>query len=218
VTQPGFFIGGCNMIRIRATAVLALTTFVLPVSITYGQQIFGPGGTAPTANQGSATGRNVPQCQAAPGGSRMRNRNSAECDAAAAAEAVKTEQQINVTLEVPQPEALECEATTLTQYSQRNNVARVTGTVKVANCPAGSTGTYDVVARIKDDSGETKPLEFNETWQRDDAKDVSFNSDYPIGENVELMSVRVRNLKCTCAAAPEGAAPEAAATATAPTN
>jgi len=66
------------MIRIRATAVLALTTFVLPVSITYGQQIFGPGGTAPTANQGSATGRNVPQCQAAPGGSRMRNRNSEE--------------------------------------------------------------------------------------------------------------------------------------------
>ena len=72
------------MIRIRVAAVLALSTLAFPVSIAHGQQIFGPGGTAPTANQGSATGRNVPQCQAAPGGSRMRNRNSAECDAAAA--------------------------------------------------------------------------------------------------------------------------------------
>ena len=201
------------MSRIHVTALLALSTLVLPVSIACGQQIFSGAGAADTANQGSATGKNVPQCQAAPGGSRMRNRSSAECDAVAAAETVRTEQQLNVTLDLPQPDALMCEATTLTQYSQRNTVARVTGTVSVANCPAGSTGTFNVVARVKDDSGETKPLEFNETWQRDDAKDVSFTNDYPIGENVELVNVRVRDLKCTCAAAPEAAAP-----ATAPTN
>ena len=78
------------------------------------------------------------------------------------------------------------------------------------------TGT--VVARVRDDSGEIKPLEFNETWQRNDATDVNFTSDYPIGDNVELMNVRVRNLKCTCAAAADSAASEAPATATAPTN
>jgi hypothetical protein len=203
------------MIKIRVTAVLALSTLVLPV---YAQQIFGAGGASPTANQGSATGKNVPQCQAAPGGSRMRNRNSAECDAAAAAEAVRTQQQINVSLDVPHPEALECEATTVTQYSQRNTVARVTGTVDILNCPAGSTGAFTVVARVRDDSGEIKPLEFNETWQRNDATDVNFTSDYPIGDNVELMNVRVRNLKCTCAAAADAAASEAPATVTAPTN
>ena len=89
--------------------------------------------------------------------------------------------------ELPQPDAVQCEATTLTEYSQRNNVARVSGSVSIANCPAGSTGTFNVVARVRDDSGEIKPVEFIETWQRDDASDVAFNNDYPIGENVELV-------------------------------
>jgi hypothetical protein len=30
---------------------------------------------------------------------------------------------------------------------------------------------------------------------------VSFTADYPIGENVELVSARVRGLSCTCATA-----------------
>jgi hypothetical protein len=202
------------MSRIHVTALLAFATLALPVSIASAQQVFSGGSTAPTATQGSATGKNVPQCQGAPGGSRMRNRNSAECDAVAAAEAttVKTEQQLTVTLEVPAPEVLQCEATTLTQYQQRNNVARVTGSVSISNCPAGSSGTFDVVARVKDESGETKPIEFAEKWQRNDTGDAQFTSDYPIGENVELVNVRVRNLKCTCAetaeAAPAAAAPQ----------
>jgi hypothetical protein len=104
---------------------------------------------------------------------------------------------------------LQCEATTRTEYQQRNNVARVTGTVSVTSCPAGSVGTFDVVARVRDDSGEIKPIEFVEKWQRDDKGDSPFNGDYPIGDNVELINVRVRNLKCTCAEAPE-AAPAAA--------
>jgi hypothetical protein len=133
-----------------------------------------------------------------------RRRNPAGC--AAAETVIRTEQELKVSLEVPQPDAVQCEATTLTEYSQRNNVARVSGSVSIANCPAGSTGTFNVVARVRDDSGEIKPVEFIETWQRDDAGDVAFNNDYPIGENVELMNVRVRELKCTCAAAPEGAA------------
>ena len=95
----------------------------------------------------------------------------------------------------------QCEATTLTEYQQRNNVARVTGTVSIASCPAGTTGSFTLVARVRDDNGETRPIEFNETWQRNDAEDHAFNTEYPIGDNVELMSVRVRNLKCTCAAA-----------------
>jgi hypothetical protein len=98
-----------------------------------------------------------------------------------------------------QPGGPQCEATTLTEYQQRNNVARVTGTVSLAACPAGTTGTFTLVARVRDDSGESTTIEFAEAWQRDDAEDHTFNTDYPIGDNVELMSVRVRNLKCTCA-------------------
>ena len=199
------------MSRIRVT-VFALSTLVLPVSLACGQQIFSGGGTAPTSNQGSATGRNIPQCQAAPGGSRVRKRDQGDCAGVGEPTTVRAEQQLNVKLDVPEPEALQCEATTLTEYQQRNNVARVTGTVSVTNCPGGSAGTFDVVARVRDDSGEIKPIEFPEKWQRVDAGDSPFTGDYPIGDNVELVSVRVRNLRCTCADAPEQASPAAAAT------
>jgi hypothetical protein len=98
-----------------------------------------------------------------------------------------------------QPSGPQCEATTLTEYFQQGNMARVSGRVSIAACPAGTTGSYNLVARVRDESGEIKPLEFSETWQRDDAGDVAFNNDYPIGDDVELVSVRVRGLKCTCA-------------------
>ena len=205
------------MTRIRITALLALSTLAItaisiaPTSIANAQQIFSGGGTAPTSSQGSATGENIPQCQAAPGGSRMRKRDQGDCAGVGEATAVRTEQQLNIKLEVPQPEVLQCDASTRTEYQQRNNVARVTGSVSIANCPGGSAGTFDVVARVRDDSGEIKPIEFAEKWQRDDKGDSPFTGDYPIGENVELMNVRIRNLKCTCAEAPE-AAPAAATT------
>jgi hypothetical protein len=118
------------------------------------------------------------------------------------------EDDLTVVLEeapVAASSAPQCEATTLTEYQQRNNVARVTGTVSIAACPAGSTGSFTITARVRDDNGEITPLEFNETWQRSDTQDHTFNTDYPIGENVELMSVRVRGMKCTCADAAQGA-------------
>ena len=157
------------MTRIRITVLLALSTLAIAsISIADAQQIFGGGGTAPTSNQGSATGENVPQCQAAPGGSRMRKRDQGDCAAVGEAAVVRTEQQIKVSLDVPQPEVLQCEATAQTEYEQRNNVARVKGSVSIANCPGGSAGTFDVVARVKDESGEIKNIEFGEKWQRAD--------------------------------------------------
>ena len=119
------------------------------------------------------------------------------------ATARSAEDSLTVLLEEPVAPAgavgPQCEASTLTEYQQRNNVARVTGTVSIANCAAGTTGKFTLVARVRDDSGVIKPLEFDETWQRNDDRDHSFNADYPIGDNVELMNVRVRGLTCTCA-------------------
>ena len=92
-----------------------------------------------------------------------------------------------------------CEASTLTEYSQRNSVARVTGTVSIGGCSAGTAGSFTLVARVKNDADETTTLEFNEAWQRADAQDHKFETEYPIGDNVFLQSVRVRNLTCTCA-------------------
>jgi hypothetical protein len=93
-----------------------------------------------------------------------------------------------------------CEASTYTEYQQNDNVARVSGTVSISACPAGTTGSFTLVAQVRDDTGASRPIEFRETWQRADAQDHVFNSDYPIGDDVALASVRVRGLTCTCEA------------------
>ena len=200
------------MSRIDVTALVAFSTLLLSVSIAHSQVFQGVPNGVTTSNQGSATGSQaIPQCQGPPGGSRMeRRRNPAGCAAPEAGTTVRTEAPLNVSLELPQPAGPQCEATTLTEYQQRNNIARVTGTVSITTCPAGSTGTFNVVARVRDDSGEIKPIEFAEKWQRDDAGDNKFTGDYPIGDNVELVNVRIRDLKCTCAAAPQAATPAVA--------
>jgi hypothetical protein len=92
----------------------------------------------------------------------------------------------------------QCEANTWTEYEQVGNVARVTGKVSISACPAGTTGKFALVARVRDEAGATTPIEFSEMWQNPDAQDYIFFADYPIGDNVLLESVRVRNLTCTC--------------------
>ena len=96
------------------------------------------------------------------------------------------------------PTGPQCEASTLTEFEQRNNVAHVSGTISISSCPAGTTGSFTLVANVRNDAGAITPIEFNETWRRADAADHRFDSDYPIGDNVELANVRVRSLKCTC--------------------
>ena len=196
------------MSRIHVTALVALSTLALPVSFAEAQRTSRSGGTASTSTQGS-TGFDVPHCQAAAGGSRMRSRKAEDNCVATVEATVRAEQQAKAAREMAQREALQCAATTLTEYSQQASVAHVTGSVSVLSCPAGSAGTFDVVALVKDKSGGTKAIEFHEKWQRQDAGDAPFAGEYPIGDNVELVNVRIRNLLCTCAA-PLEPAPAAA--------
>jgi hypothetical protein len=114
---------------------------------------------------------------------------------------LRTEQELTVSIEVPGLQSNQCQATSTTRYEQRNTMARLEGTIKVESCKAAA-GAYTVTIRLRDDSGEIKLLELMETWQRADDQDVSFSTDYPIGENVDLVSARVRGLSCTCADPP----------------
>jgi hypothetical protein len=185
------------MSRIHVIALVALSALAVPSSIAFGQVIFGPAMTSPQPGRAIQGGLDHgPMCAGAAGGSRLRS----NCESEAPATSVEVEQGLEASTE---PATLltemQCEATTLTEYVQRNTIARVDGRISVANCPTGTTGNYTLVARVRDESGEIKPIEFSETWQRDDAQDVSFNGDYPIGENVDLLNVRVRGLRCTCA-------------------
>jgi hypothetical protein len=97
----------------------------------------------------------------------------------------------------------QCEANTYTEYEQRGNVARVTGRVSISACTAGTTGKFAVIARVRDEAGAVTPIEFSEMWQSDDPRDYTFFADYPIGDNVFLENVRVRNLTCTCEEPPQ---------------
>jgi hypothetical protein len=117
---------------------------------------------------------------------------------------LRTEREINFSIEVPAIPSTQCEASTSTSYHQRNTAARVESTITVEGCAAAG-GHFTVAVRVRDESGTQQTLEFEETWQRIDDQDVSLTTDYPIGENVELLSVRVRGMSCTCAAA-EGSA------------
>jgi hypothetical protein len=117
----------------------------------------------------------------------------------------RTEREINFSIEVPAMPSMQCEASTSTSYHQRNTAARVESTITVAGCAAAG-GNFTVAVRVRDDSGTQQTLEFDETWQRSDDQDVRLTTDYPIGENVELLSVRVRGMSCTCAAGQESPA------------
>jgi hypothetical protein len=111
------------------------------------------------------------------------------------------ETELSVTLELPPPRSASCQATIAVDYSQRNTVASVEGTIGNPDC-AASDGDYSIAINIKDENGERKTLEFAESWRRDDDQPVKFSAAYPIGENVDLVNVRPKVLRCTCAAAP----------------
>jgi hypothetical protein len=184
------------MSPIHVTALLALSTLALPASTAVAQVIFGPAmqGTPGTGSHGRVTeDDDIYTCQGAPGGSRIRENCELETTT------MRMEQRIELSFKLAPPmTALQCGATTTTAYQQRNTLARVSGTLEIRDCTAAS-GTFTVELGIKDESGAEKPLQFSETWQRSDDADVRFAADYPIGENVELVSARLRGLTCTCA-------------------
>ena len=188
------------MSQIRV-ALLALSALSLLTSTAFSQAIFAPGqSTRARSNPGGVQGNNTAQtCQTSGGGSRTR----ANCEVETAT--VRTEQTITISIEPPTITSGQCESVVSSEFQQRNTIARVTSTLKLAECTAAS-GAFTVAVRVRDESGEVETLEFSETWQRGDGQDVKFTADYPIGDNVELVGVRVRDLRCTCDT-PAGGAP-----------
>jgi hypothetical protein len=197
------------MSQLRVAALLALAVLALPLAPVSAQAIFGPGirGNADISTPGRVTDQDVAMCQAGPGGSRVRENCEVETTT------LRLEHEIKFSVELPAIETRQCAATTTTEYEQLNAIARVDGTLEIRDCTA-AYGSFKVALRTKDDGGEDSLLEFNETWERGDKQDVRFTGNYPIGENVELMSARIRELRCICVDGATGDAevPEVAAT------
>jgi len=189
------------MSRIYLAALLAVPALALPTSTTFAQFVAPgqQGGTPDRGTQGRVfEDQDVKTCKGAQGGSRI-VRSDCEIEAKTEAEVVSHEQKIDLSFKLDPPSTVQCSASTTTVYEQRNAVARISSTFAITDCTRAS-GAFSVAVRVKDESGEEKPpLEFSETWQRSDANDVRFTADYPIGENVDLISVRLRGLTCTCA-------------------
>jgi hypothetical protein len=184
-----------SMCRSHVTALLALSALALLPSSGSAQRIFGASGGQATSNPGGVKDRDVPICGTSGGGSRTRKAN---CEVDQPPKPVRTQIKLPPPAEALEAPTAQCAATTTTEYLQRNTKAHVDSRLAISNC-AAAAGTFKFSVRIRDASGELKPLEFAETWQRSDDQDVKFTAEYPIGENVELVSVRVRDMLCTCA-------------------
>lgn len=107
------------------------------------------------------------------------------------------ETEFKTSITIPGVTFMPCQAEVALAYSQRNTVARVDVDVSNSQCPA-ATGTFEIVASVRDDGGELNRLSFPESFSLDEAGLMAFTRDYPIGDNVTLSSVRSRRVECTC--------------------
>jgi hypothetical protein len=198
------------MSKLHVATLVTLAALSLPASPALAQVIFGRSGVSDRAIQGRVTEGDVYTCSAAPGGSRIRE----NCDVVPEIERLQREQLERAMKQIGPAPLAQCGASTTTESRQIDAIARVSATLEIRDC-AAAAGTLTVAVVVKDKSGGgEKPLEFTETWQRSDDRDVAVANDYPIGENVELVDVHLSGLTCTCAdpfaPAPPPAAKDAA--------
>lgn len=146
--------------------------------------------------RGSST-RDLPICLSDGSASR-----AGDCEAIT----LRSEREITVTLEAPD-QGPQCLASVSTEYLQSNTLARVESTIETEGC-AAAIGEHTVSARVVDDEGNTTSIEFSETWRHEANTPLVLEAEYPIGENVELRNLRVREVSCECIEEPVEA-PEA---------
>lgn len=124
------------------------------------------------------------------------SRAAPSCDPATVT--LETTQEVTFALELPAVKVVQCATTVEIEYTQRDTNVSVEGTIDHKDC-AASNGEYRLTVSVREPSGELRRLEFEESWQRADDQPVAFKAQYPIGENVDLVSIRARQLRCTCA-------------------
>jgi hypothetical protein len=90
-----------------------------------------------------------------------------------------------------------CEASMFFEYFQKNTVAVVNSTLSNPDCGA-SSGGYTLLVRYRDANNEMQSQEYPETWQRGDDQDIESRKEYFMGDNVDLVTVRSRKLRCIC--------------------
>lgn len=100
-----------------------------------------------------------------------------------------------------------CEARLEVEYYQKGDSVHVETELRNDQCGA-SSGSYALEVRYRGDDGEIQTVEFEEVWERSDAAPITQGKDYYVAENVDVMRVRSRRLRCECASAPDEAGAE----------
>ena len=94
-----------------------------------------------------------------------------------------------------------CKANLALDYWQEGTIAKVETTIDNNEC-AASEGGYRILVFYRGDDGQTITDEHPETWERDDDQPVKSSVAYEIPDNVDLVRVRSRGLKCECRGEP----------------
>lgn len=111
---------------------------------------------------------------------------------------VNNEAEIRIQLDVKQEYATDlCQAKLEVEWYQKGPTVHVESVLTNADCDA-SSGFHTLRVSYRDATGETKSVEFPETWERADAAPVRAENDYYIAENIDVLRVRPGKLRCVC--------------------
>ena len=116
--------------------------------------------------------------------------------------AVGNEVELKHEIELKHTETVHaCEARLELEYYQKGTEVHVESTLTNEIC-AASSGSYVIQVRYRDENGNDLSKEFDENWQRDDDQPIVVAKDYFVADNVDVLRVRSRKLRCKCAAQP----------------
>ncbi len=90
-----------------------------------------------------------------------------------------------------------CKAELRLEYFQKGADAHVKTMLSNEECGA-SSGNYTIRIRYTDAQGNLNRVEYEETWNRDDDVVVTSETDYFVGDDIDLVRVNSRGLSCIC--------------------
>ncbi len=112
---------------------------------------------------------------------------------------INNEATIRTTIAVEQTFATNaCKAELEIEYYQKGSSAHLESTLTNDDCGA-SSGSYVIQVRYRGADRQTHSKEFAEAWARTDTAPVLVEKDYYIADDIDIIRVRSRKLKCNCA-------------------
>ena len=111
---------------------------------------------------------------------------------------INNEAEIRLTVEAKHEYATDvCTAAMEMEYYQKGASVHIATSLDNEQC-AASSGSYTLAIRYRDADGNLQNKEVAETWERADAAPVEQAKDYFIADDVDIVRVRTRKLRCKC--------------------